>query len=70
MLRDNNELVYENLNTSITEHGGLYDLDEILEELKTYYNIFSTSSMSSYEVYLLGQKDMLKKIINYLERVK
>lgn len=64
-----NDELFNNLNICIKDNGEFYDLKEIINELKKYYNNFDTFSMSDYSIFLKGQEDMLGKIINYLCKI-
>lgn len=68
MLRSNNNINYERLNTSIQEGGGLYNLEEIIMNLKMFNEEYDTHSMNEGVLFLKGQKDMLEKIIVYLKK--
>jgi len=50
---------------------GFYSLEEIINQLQEHYNQFSVEAMN-YEskICLQGQRDMLLKIIQYLQKIK
>ena len=55
---------------SISDNDGrLRDMNEVIEELSLIYKNFSTHAMSDHALTLHGQKEMLGKIIEYLERI-
>jgi hypothetical protein len=68
----NNEQLYQNLDISISEscESGFYSLEEIVFELLRYHDNFSISAMDwATKVYHKGEKEMLAKIIVYLQKV-
>ena len=62
--------IIEKCSVSICDcNGSLYDLKEIISELKLYYDEFKTDAMSEQSLYLQGQKRMLTDIIEYLSKI-
>lgn len=57
------------LEINIHDNFGLYDLHEIISELKKFHENFDTHAMSDHANTLRGQKQMLGDIIKYLERI-
>jgi len=49
--------------------GELRDISNILSELKEIQQHFSTHAMSDHALFLQGKAEMLKEIIQYLQRV-
>lgn len=57
------------LNINIEGYGELYNLREVITELRSYYDNFDTHSMNDYCLVLEGKKEMLGGIIEYLEKI-
>jgi len=53
----------------IADNGELYDLKEIIGELRLHYDRYSTHSMNETALYLQGRKDGLLEVIKYLQRI-
>jgi anion-transporting ArsA/GET3 family ATPase len=66
---NNNDKYYKNMCVSVEEENGLYNLREIIYELKEYHTNFDAHANNEYTLFLQGQQDMLCKIIKYLENV-
>lgn len=59
----------EDLDININDNSAGEFADELLEQLRTYRDNFSTHAMSQHQLTLVGQKQMLIDIINYIQKV-
>jgi len=61
---------YLTIDPSISDNQGeLRDIDEIIARLSEYYKSLPTQAMSDYKLILMGRKEMLGGVIDYLKRV-
>tara|TARA_R110002096_G_scaffold66682_3_gene162227 strand:- start:534 stop:728 length:195 start_codon:yes stop_codon:yes gene_type:complete len=64
-------MTLENKGHSISDcDGRLRDISEIVEELKAELEeLHESSAMSEYQLVIIGKREMLSEVIQYLERV-
>ena len=55
------------LDLNICDHSAKEFADELLIQLRLYRDAFSTHAMSEHQLNLIGQKNMLQDIINYIQ---
>lgn len=56
-------------NINLSDNDAYEFSDELLTELKRELDVFSSHAMSDHTLFLQGQKDMLRQVVDYLTAV-